>query len=57
MSGGIKPEDVQQLQKLRHPQLFAIDINSGFEDEPGLKNVAHVDTFCNELKQTTRTNK
>jgi len=52
LSGGIKPEDVEQLKNLKHPKLFAFDINSGFEDKPGFKNVALIDTFCNQLKQT-----
>ncbi|RXQ93927.1 phosphoribosylanthranilate isomerase [Ancylomarina salipaludis] len=50
LSGGIKPEDVSQVQNVSHPQLFAIDINSGFEDEPGLKNSNLIETFSEELK-------
>jgi len=50
LSGGIKPEDVSQVQNVAHPQLFAIDMNSGFEDEPGLKNSNLIETFSEELK-------
>ena len=38
LSGGINPENVKQLDKVR-PKPFAIDVNSGFEQEPGLKKV------------------
>jgi len=50
LSGGIKPEDVNQVQNISHPQLLAIDINSGFEDEPGLKDCKLIETFSEKLK-------
>ncbi len=39
LSGGIKPEDAEEIKKIDHPQLAGVDLNSGFEDEPGLKNI------------------
>ncbi|MCX2739209.1 phosphoribosylanthranilate isomerase [Pontibacter anaerobius] len=39
LSGGINLENIKQLDKVR-PVPFAIDVNSGFEQEPGNKNVA-----------------
>ncbi len=38
LSGGISLENVPHLDKVR-PKPFAIDVNSGFEQEPGLKNI------------------
>lgn len=38
LSGGLNPENIKLLDKVR-PKPFAIDVNSGFEMEPGLKNV------------------
>lgn len=38
LSGGINQENIKQLDKVR-PKPYAIDVNSGFEQEPGLKNV------------------
>ena len=42
LSGGIGPNDIEQIIRLHHPQLFAIDINSGVETEPGLKDMEKV---------------
>ncbi len=56
LSGGIKPEDVKRLQNFNHAQFYAIDINSGFEDEPGLKNIDSIMTFCENLSRTTNIN-
>jgi len=53
LSGGIKPEDVKRLQNFNHPQFYAIDINSRFEDEPGLKNIDLIKTFSKKLKEIT----
>lgn len=51
LSGGINPNDVENIRKLEHPQLFGIDLNSGFEDEPGVKNVENLTEFINKIKQ------
>ena len=50
LSGGIGPEDVQQIKKIDHSKLFGVDLNSGFEDEPGLKNIEKLKIFIQELK-------
>ena len=50
LSGGIKPGDVDALRIFNHPQLVALDINSGFELEPALKNVTKVRTFINQIR-------
>ncbi|TPE43158.1 phosphoribosylanthranilate isomerase [Pontibacter mangrovi] len=38
LSGGLNLENVKHLPNVR-PQPYAIDVNSGFEQEPGLKKV------------------
>ena len=50
LSGGIAPNDLESIQTFEHPALFGIDINSGFEIEPALKDVAKVKTFINRIK-------
>jgi len=50
LSGGIGPEDADAIKKLQHPLLFGIDLNSGFEDEPGVKNVEKLKQFIAEIK-------
>ncbi len=49
LSGGIKPEDADVVKALDFPQLIGVDINSGFEDEPGIKNPALVEAFFRKL--------
>lgn len=49
LSGGIGPNDVAQIKLFRQPFLFAIDVNSRFETEPGIKDMELVKQFVNEL--------
>lgn len=50
LSGGISIDSVTAIQEFHHPQLYALDINSCFEDEPGLKNIERIKTFIYELQ-------
>jgi phosphoribosylanthranilate isomerase len=50
LSGGLNPENIKYLDKVR-PKPYAVDVNSGFEIEPGLKNVSKVAELINELRQ------
>jgi len=49
LSGGIKPDDASKIKQIDYPWLYGIDLNSGFEDEPGLKNVDLLKKFLDEL--------
>jgi len=49
LSGGINPDDAEKIKQLEHPQLFGIDLNSGFEDEPGLKNSEKLGKFIAKI--------
>jgi phosphoribosylanthranilate isomerase len=49
LSGGINEEHIEDIQQLNIPQLVAIDINSKFETEPGLKNTEQVKQFILKL--------
>lgn len=50
LAGGIQESDSSRLINLEHPQLIAVDINSGFEIAPGLKNIKLINTFTEQLK-------
>ena len=50
LSGGIGPDDAQRIKAIHHPQFAGIDINSRFEIEPGLKDVASIKRFLEELR-------
>ncbi len=49
LSGGIGPESIDELHKIKDPRLFAIDINSKFEVAPGLKNIDKLNDFKNRI--------
>jgi phosphoribosylanthranilate isomerase len=45
LSGGIQPADVDEIRRLSHDRLYAIDVNSGFEIEAGIKNIPELKSF------------
>jgi len=53
LSGGIEPDDAEKLKDFRHDPvaraLFAVDINSKFEQTPGVKDMDKVKSFCKEI--------
>jgi phosphoribosylanthranilate isomerase len=51
LSGGIGPNDAESIKEIEKKGLpiFAVDINSKFEDKPGLKNSIKVINFKNQL--------
>ena len=51
LSGGIGPEDAEFLSHWQHPQCIGFDINSRFEQEPGMKKVNKIKTFINTIRQ------
>jgi len=51
LSGGIGPADATLVKKFKHPDFFGIDINSRFEKEPGVKDMALILQFLQDLKK------
>lgn len=49
LSGGIGPEDANEIKKTEHEKLVGVDLNSGFEDEPGVKNIEKLKKFIEEI--------
>ena len=49
LSGGIGPDDAEQVNAFYHPKCIGIDVNSRFEREPGLKDVAALKQFLSTL--------
>lgn len=49
LSGGISLENIHQLKTINQ-QPFALDINSKFEIEPGIKDVEKIKEFKNKFK-------
>lgn len=55
LSGGIGLNEVEKIKKFKESPAskycYAIDVNSRFEIEPGLKNIEELKTFKQELKK------
>lgn len=50
LSGGINAASKEAILKFHHPHLAGIDLNSGFEISPGLKEVNSLQSFIHEIK-------
>ena len=50
LSGGIGVDDVAKVKAFKHPDYYAVDINSRVEKEPGVKDMALVLQFRQGLK-------
>ena len=50
LSGGIGTADAAAIKAFKHPDFFGIDINSLFEKEPGVKDMALLLQFLQSLK-------
>jgi phosphoribosylanthranilate isomerase len=50
LSGGISVDDTDKVKRFKHPDYFGVDINSRFEKEPGVKDMAQVLLFKKSLK-------
>lgn len=51
LSGGIELADAPKLKTIKHPDFYCVDINSRFEKEPGIKDMAQVLQFKLALKK------
>ncbi len=49
LSGGIGPDDAEQVRAFHHPLLAGMDLNSRFELAPGLKDIQQLKTFIQAL--------
>ena len=50
LSGGIDLMHAGQIKEIKDERLYAVDINSKFELEPGLKDVDKLNEFFNHIK-------
>lgn len=50
LSGGIDLEDIDTIKKIKNPMLYAIDVNSKFEYQAGVKDIKKLKQLTNELQ-------
>lgn len=51
LSGGISKDDATAIKNIKHEMFLGIDLNSKFELEAGLKNIADIKTFIEKLRK------
>lgn len=49
ISGGLSPGDAEVIKAFSHPQLMGVDLNSGFETSPAVKDTTLLQTFIEQL--------
>lgn len=42
LSGGLNPDNIDEALALRHPQFFAVDVNSGVESDYAVKDISKI---------------
>lgn len=57
LSGGIGPNGAAKINAINHPKLYAVDVNSRFEAEPGLKDWSKVAQFNQAIRAGKTVNK
>lgn len=50
ITGGIRAEDAEKVKSFQHPLFAGIDLNSGFETAPALKDPALLQDFTENVK-------
>ena len=50
LSGGLTPDCVPDIKRLKHPLFAGIDLNSGFELYPAMKDVGKLNRFIREVR-------
>lgn len=51
LSGGIGPEQAEEIRHFRHPRFAGIDLNSKFEVRPGQKDVEKLSAFIQLIRE------
>jgi phosphoribosylanthranilate isomerase len=53
LSGGLSPDCLQDVLRFRHPRFAGIDLNSGFETSPALKDVEKLKDYLTNIQKHT----
>ena len=54
LSGGLNPDNLHQLSSIKSKNLFAVDLNSGVEKSPGIKDIAKLEKVFSELNRALK---
>ena len=51
LSGGISPDNLDEIKNISHPQFYGVDLNSKFETAPGMKDINKLEKAFEIIKQ------
>lgn len=51
LSGGIELKDAERINNFKHPLLWGIDVNSGFEIQPAVKDLKELSYFLERIEK------
>lgn len=51
LSGGLTVENIQHVERLKNMNLHTLDLNSGVEDSPGVKNVLRIKEAFRQIRK------
>ena len=54
LSGGLNPENIKELLTINDERFYAADLNSGFEIQPGMKNITEIQGAINLLRNESQ---
>ena len=52
LSGGLSPDNLEAIKKIKHPAFYGVDLNSRFETAPGLKDIKKLKQAFEVLNNT-----
>jgi len=50
LSGGIHYSDIEAITRIDHQRIYGVDVNSGFETGPGMKDILQLESFIHDLR-------
>jgi phosphoribosylanthranilate isomerase len=50
LSGGLSPENIRDARNLKHMNIHAVDVNSGVEVRPGLKDIKKLENLILKIR-------
>jgi phosphoribosylanthranilate isomerase len=51
LSGGLSPDNIEEVKSITHPAFYGVDLNSKFEISPGLKDIEKLEKAFGTIKQ------
>ncbi|MDR1381715.1 MAG: phosphoribosylanthranilate isomerase [Tannerella sp.] len=51
LGGGLTPDCADDIKRLNHPMFSGIDLNSGFETSPAMKDIVKLNGFVREIRR------